>query len=227
LRVVVRVVAWLLLAGWASTVALTFWTLPRESTPQQLRADIAAGRVAHYAQVYGLVHQPGPWHVTTTDFSASSAAPGIAWSLHDGRRRWASITGVPVDLGSPAPQNLTPLNPDGTAGPPVVQPATAPFIAALDRSGATRGLPSDELLQVAVTVITVMSLVMLLAGPPPQRGTKWFWFWLWQTPLGLGFAGWLVLEHVWPPRQPVARRQRGLLGFILGQAASFVLSFVL
>lgn len=226
-RVAVRVLAGLLLLGWAVTLALTLWTLPRESTPQQLRADIADGRVAGYRLVYALGTRQGPWNVTATGFNTAEAAPGIAWSLHDGRTRWASVTGAPIDLNSSPPQDTTSLNPDGTTVPPKPDPAVAPLVTALDEAGATRRLAEQDRLQMAVGVIGITALILLLAGPPPQRGTKWFWFWISTTTLGVGLAAWLVLEHLRPPRQPVARRQRGLAGFVISLAAGFALSFVL
>jgi hypothetical protein len=212
-----RALAWLLLAGWAVTVGLALWTRPAETTQQQLRADIAAGRVDHYEVVYGTWTRQGPWNVSTTDFNPSPNGPGIAWSLHDGRRRWASITGVPVGLDSSPPQAHAPLNPDGT---PTGQadPVVAPLVAALDRAGATSPVPQPEVLDPVVAVVAVVGLIMLVTGPPPQRGTKWFWFWLLGVSAGLGLVAWLVLEQLFPPQSPVRRRERGITGF----AVSFV-----
>ncbi|MGZ4653740.1 MAG: hypothetical protein ACXVYY_05940 [Oryzihumus sp.] len=216
-----RALAWLLLAGWAVTLGLTLWTRPGESTPQQLRADVAAGRVDHYEVVYGTRTGHGPWNVSTTDFNLSPIGPGIAWSLHDGRRRWASITGVPVDLNSSPPQAHAPLNPDGTpTGEPLTDPLVAPLVAALDRDGATSPVPQPELLEPLVVVVGLTGLVMLVTGPPPHRGTKWFWFWLLGVSAGLGLVAWLVLEHLFPPRSKVTRRQRGLTGFALSFVAA-------
>ncbi|HET7659926.1 MAG TPA: hypothetical protein VFK66_06000 [Oryzihumus sp.] len=224
-QTLLRALAWLLLAGWAVTLGLTVWTAPRESTPEQLRADIAAGRVDHYVVVYGTSRGEAAWRVPTVDFNTAAAGPGIAWSLHDGRRRWASITGIPVVEGSSPPRSETPLNPDGTAsGPTLPDPLVAPLLAALRHAGATQPLPTPELVEPLAVGVAVVGLVMLLAGPAPQRGNKWFWFWVLNLSAGLGLVAWLVLEHLLPPRSPVTKRHRGLAGFVTSTVAGTALN---
>ena len=248
-RAAVRALAGLLLLGWAVTLAMTVWILPRESTHQQLRADIAAGRVTGYRPIYALTNGRGPWNVTVTGFSSADGSPGIAWSLHDGRTRWASLTGATIDYDSQPPLDTTTLEPGGAVVPPKQVPEVAPLVTALERAGATREpggpLPWQDRLQVAAGVIGLGALVLLLAGPPPRRGSKWFWFWASTTISGVGIAAWVVLEHLRPPEPPapalgpgLPRREvwlkadgrlTGLSGFVLslgaGTAMSFVLSF--
>ena len=76
-----RAAAVLLLAGWAVFVGLDAWTLPRGSSEQALRADIAACRVKGYLQVYGLAGLEGVWGLRRVGFNTSSQGSGLAWDL--------------------------------------------------------------------------------------------------------------------------------------------------
>ncbi|WP_433280292.1 hypothetical protein [Micromonospora sp. CA-244673] len=62
-------------------------------------------------------------------------------------------------------------------------------------------------------------LLMLVAGPPPVAGTRWFWLWIGLLPFGLGVLAWLHLER-WRGDVPAARPRRsgwaGLGGLLLG-----------
>ena len=216
-----RTAAVVLLVGWALFVGLHIWTLPRESSEAQLRADIAAGRVVGYLQVYGLGEMEDVWGLRRVGFNTSDQGSGLAWDLGDGRTRYATITGSPVMVGSPPPPTI---NDDGTASSPVVLQPTSDLISDMRAHGARAGLRSWELVPVLGVVVGVLGLVGLLFGPRPERGTKWFWFWVLGISGGLGLVAWLLAEHVWPPRVPRAVRRRGILGFVIALASSLALS---
>ena len=56
-------------------------------------------------------------------------------------------------------------------------------------------------------------LVVLVAGPAPRLGTRWFWFWvLVNVPLGLGAVAYAVLELIGVRRRRDAPRRRRLTG---------------
>ncbi|GEM_PF-5393751 len=74
-------------------------------------------------------------------------------------------------------------------------------------------------------------VALVLLGPPPTRGTKWFWFWVAPLPLGLGVLAYAVCERVAPPRparpaRPQGGRWSGWAGvgwaFLLGLLVSLV-----
>ena len=214
-----RAVAVVLLAGWAAFVALHLWTLPRESSEAQLRADIAAGRVDGYLQVYALAGMEEVWGLRRMGFNTSDQGEGLAWDLGDGRTRYTSF-GATVGEGSPPPH----VTDDGNAPTTVVLQPTTDLIAAMRAHGATEGLRNWELVPVLGVLVAVLGLVGLLFGPRPQRGTKWFWFWILGINGGFGLVAWLLAEQLWPPGTPPVRRQRGVLGLVIAVASSFALS---
>lgn len=65
-------------------------------------------------------------------------------------------------------------------------------------------------------VAFLMTLVLIVSGPPPWRATRWAWFWLMWTPVGaLAFA--VLSGPLWPlrPPRPGARGLTGGWAFLL------------
>ncbi|MFC5927949.1 hypothetical protein [Micromonospora vulcania] len=96
----------------------------------------------------------------------------------------------------------------------------------VDSPTPVRGLP----------VLLVLSvLAVLLFGPNPARGTRWFWFWvLTGAPLGLGLIWWLARERPWhpavtPPPDSNGRdpRDRWYVGLLIAIATSIAASILL
>ena len=85
------------------------------------------------------------------------------------------------------------------------------------------------MIQAGALLLMVSTLVVIL-GPRPRRGTRWFWFWVVGGPLSLGVPIFAVAELLRPRYEldgtvhppGVAGRWSGLAGFALG----FVLSIV-
>jgi len=78
----------------------------------------------------------------------------------------------------------------------------------------------------AVILGALAVFVVLLAGPPPRAGNRWFWFWMFGLPAGLGFVAYAVVELIGlrrRPDPPMAERLSGLRGFV----SSFVIGIVL
>ena len=62
--------------------------------------------------------------------------------------------------------------------------------------------------------LAVLILAVLVAGPAPVRGTRWFWFWLiYAGPYGLGMVFWLLRDRPWStttqPAQATGGTERG------------------
>ncbi|WP_404385181.1 hypothetical protein LL946_04460 [Knoellia locipacati] len=75
----------------------------------------------------------------------------------------------------------------------------------------------------------LLVLVLLVAGPAPRVGTRWFWFWvLLNSPVALGFVAYAVLELIGirpRPDPPLRRRLTGVVGFFGALLAGLVLGF--
>lgn len=72
---------------------------------------------------------------------------------------------------------------------------------------------------------------LIVLGPRPNRGTRWFWFWLLWAPLALGVLAYAVVELVRPGRlqRPDAGRRRhsGLLGVLVAWLGGALVAMVL
>ena len=94
--------------------------------------------------------------------------------------------------------------------------------------------PSERVNNLGVLLTVVCTLVVIL-GPRPRRGTRWFWFWLVGGPMSVGIAIFAVAELVRPRYEPegtvhprgVAGRWSGLAGFALGVVLALAGSAVL
>ncbi|MBQ0901254.1 hypothetical protein [Micromonospora sp. U21] len=78
-------------------------------------------------------------------------------------------------------------------------------------------------------IIGLVCLTIVVAGPAPVIGTRWYWFWLTAgVPFGLGVLAWLAIERPWSrrigsPSEPgVDKRYRGLTGLLIAIGASVV-----
>lgn len=93
------------------------------------------------------------------------------------------------------------------AGVPAKAGFGSEFYARADRAG-----------QVA-SALGLVGFGLVVLGPRPSRGTRWFWFWLLWAPLALGVLAYAVVELVRPGRLRRAddghRRRSGLLGILI------------
>jgi hypothetical protein len=188
---VLRVV---LVLGWVAWACVTWWMAPRESTPEQARADIAAGRLTYYEWGDGWQHDG---RGVVSPFPAGLEAwggpgPTLLWHTTDGRRHFATVDNPSVG-GEPASE-------DGTL-------LSGPEANALDRElqayESRRPVdPPVGAIQAGLLIAGgVLFLWALVSATDPVTGTKWFWFWLVSgVPLGLGLLWWLARERPWSPR---------------------------
>lgn len=213
---------------WLLWAMLAWWSAPRPVDADQVRSDIAAGRVSSTVRAelweddqrfWG--SPPGPrvkpdglLLVWTTKFGQIRyTAPALA-------ERPADVIGAGGIGGGHGTQTAQLARQLGLA-----QERAGP--ATIDHrslASATRGLAG---------VLMVLCLAVVFMGPRPQRGTRVFWFWISWIPFGLGVLAWLATETPWSGRAPrggdvpePAPRQGGLTGFALLVVGSIALAAV-
>lgn len=215
---------------WLLAAVTAWWTAPRQQSYEKARADSAAGHVVAYqwGDHWG-ANDPGHWFGAPV-LQQGSGQPGplFAWKTSDGRVHWTDTTtfdqvavtdAVAVESYSGVgavgiAQNLRDAGIDHRA------------ILASQRTPVVTGI---------VVLLAAIALGVVIVGPTPHLGTRWFWFWLFFfTPHGLGLLYWLAREHPWarPTADPAApgggeRRDRGALGFAIGIIVAIVYSAVL
>jgi hypothetical protein len=197
---------------WVLWAALAWWTEPRRAELQQARADLASGSVARVmfsteVSGHGFL---GP--ELTIRNTASTESPYLVWRTGDWRVHHADLT-TPED-----------------------KPELGRLIdAQIARTGAPLvGTPTFGSVEVIALAIVLPSLLILLGGPAPVTGTRWFWFWLGGVPFGLGLLYWLARERPWaqPPPPPLdprtgrPKRRTGLTGFLVMILSGIVVSIL-
>ncbi|MFC8850825.1 MULTISPECIES: hypothetical protein [unclassified Micromonospora] len=183
---------------WLAWAVLAWWAAPRASDVGQLEGDLAAGRVVTFHRGDGWQRRGAFWGATPNP-GLGWQGPMVAWSLPDGRIRYADV-GVP------------PVGPESTPG------GEDDRLARLARPWQSAGAPAHRITAAAVVLGW---LAMLVVGPDPVAGTRWFWFWLGSLPFGVGVLAWLYRERWRPPARqpyrqgmalPVADRRSGWAG---------------
>ncbi|HET9519326.1 MAG TPA: hypothetical protein VFO77_16505 [Actinoplanes sp.] len=209
---------------WLVATATTWWTAPRERTYDQARKDISAGHVTVY-QWGDRWDDDSPQHWFGGFSLASSSAksgPIFAWRTSYGRVYWTDTN------------NYDHVTTNGTVDEEQYSGGGAIAIAQdLQSAGlADRGGRVDPASSVPAWVGLVLGfglLGVLVAGPAPVRGTRWYWFWLVSlAPYGLGLLFWLARDRPWS-RSATAKeiggtddRARGIAGFAIGVLAGLV-----
>jgi hypothetical protein len=201
-----------LIAAWALWAAAGWWTTPRQASLADARAGLAAGAVAVYQWgdewddqangiAFGWNRQP---------FLRSSGEPGplFAWRTTTGQVRYTNLI---TDGEGPGVAELT-------------KALTAQAATAGAEFGDVAGGRQQRTVEVLLPLLGLSFLLLLLAGPAPVTGTKWFWWWVVAgMPFGLGLLAWLTREHPWsrtarPPQG--GQRRSGFAGLGLAIAAS-------
>jgi hypothetical protein len=206
----VRPVLRLVLVGcWVVWALAAWWTAPRLSSVEQARADAVADRIVAYqfAESFSQAGRASLWFTPMRLAAGDAPANGVfIWRTDFWRVHYAQLP--PSDEPSPA---LTDVLPSYRAGTPI--PPFAPVLA---------------------TVVALVCLAILIQGPAPKLGTRWFWFVLGALPFGLGVLLWLRAERPWTEPEPPApdrttgqpKRYSGLTGLALVFLASAALSIV-
>ena len=224
-----RVVGWLLVILWVGWVAALWVTQPR-LVPQDFLADeLARGHATAY-RVVTVDDDPvsgpfsGPHRISV--YPASDAQDGVVDGAADGRP-------VTVAYWVDAPvAGLRVLDPNGLSSDTpaaVVASMQAAGVPEADASVFFGGLPSERVIHAGAWLLMVSTLVVII-GPRPRRGTRWFWFWVVGGPLSVGVPIYAVAELLRPRYElegtvhppGVAGRWSGLIGLAIGFVVSLV-----
>ncbi|MFE9692310.1 hypothetical protein [Micromonospora sp. NPDC005806] len=177
---------------WLVWAALAWWTAPRAADQAELDRDLAGGRVVTWFRADGWSTDAGAWGRRPQPRYASEGWM-VVWSRPDGQIRY---TNMPVD---------------GSAT------GSDPMDDRLARNASLRlgDAPAESLANAAGLLGLTLGLgwlVMLVAGPPPVAGTRWFWFWIGLLPFGLGVLAWLYRERWRSDVPPTRARGSGWAG---------------
>ncbi|HYN94759.1 MAG TPA: hypothetical protein VES42_12995 [Pilimelia sp.] len=214
---------------WLLAAAASWWTGPREQSYDRARADVAAGRVTAYQ--WGDYWDAGnarTWFGPARLHSSGTLGPLFVWRTPDGRVRWTNTDhfGRVKVMGT-----VDEVNYSGPGAMGIAQDVRAAGLerrsGGVDPFGAGRAFVG--------LILGLVFLGVVVAGPAPTRGTRWYWFWLVAAaPYGLGLLYWLARERPWSPSAAPAaeaggpdRRSRGILGLGLGVVASILVSLLL
>jgi hypothetical protein len=200
---------WGLVALWLIWAGLAWWTAPRPVDPAQAGADIAANRVTSVLRAETWDGQRGFWWGFGALPQVRPDGGLLIWTTTSGQQRYAA----PAHGGDPAD-----LIGFGSSG---YSPETDRLAADLRAAQArTTGATFEHATLASAAnglglVLALVMLVMLIAGPAPARGTRFYWFWVMWLPLGSGVLWWLAVERPWSRRPPPKTRQNGLGGLAL------------
>ncbi|NLU77375.1 hypothetical protein HCA58_03005 [Micromonospora sp. HNM0581] len=210
-----------IVALWLFGAGIAWWTAPRQHDYEAATTDLASGRVVAYQ--WGDrwdANQRRPWFGTSDLESSGALGPFFAWRTPDGRIRWTDTTNFDQVTLTGA------IDRSAYAGPGAVGLAQQVQAAGLEgRSGVLQ--PLGQVVGGTGLAAAAITFGVLLAGPAPVLGTRWFWFWLvCLVPFGLGILAWLAREHPWAPsaspRTGPGGRDSGVLGVAVGVAATIL-----
>jgi hypothetical protein len=216
-----------LIVLWLVAAAMTWWTAPRKASYERASADVVAQRVTAYqwGDSWQEVDGPRPWFSDAHLSSSDTLGPVFAWRTGDGRVHWAD-TGDFAEV-----QTTGAVAAKDYSGPGAVGLAESLRAAGLQGRFDYLHTPGNLVGGIGI-LLGLTFFVVLVAGPAPVLGTRWYWWWLVAlTPYGLGLLFWLAREHPWArspaPAGTAATRDRGFLGLITGLVAAFLISLAL
>ncbi len=183
-----RRLRWPLLAVILVVDVLALLSAPVGATPDDLAADLGAGRV-RVAQVGQL--EPTGWMLPGfpgRQVDASAPRRAIRWTTIYGATYQVPVSRLPVT----APQQLS----DQQVVDLVAATATAAGRAA-PRVSTARLTDTPDHLAAAAFLAWLLILAMMMLGPEPRRCTRFGWFWLLGIPGGFGLAWFLLREAPW------------------------------
>ena len=208
-----------LVAAWIVWFAVLWVGQARLVSVATLEDDLRAGRVLAFREV---LLQPAGGDSQWVD------TPEIGYGPVDGEGRltddsaveetnaWVTLT-YWVD-GPVATQRVLHLGGDRAA------------VAGVEDRLQAEGVPPDLSLANELTrrtgdpgqlsgLLGLVTFGLIVLGPRPGRGTRWFWFWLLLAPFGLGVLAYAVVELVRPGRlhgsDAGRRRLPGALGLLI------------
>ena len=206
---------------WVLWAALAWWTAPRAVDAAQADADITAERVVSVERAETWDRNEGFWFTRSSPMLRSDGAL-VVWTTTAGQIRYTApqFPGDPADLYGFGGQGHSPET-----------DRLAAALAASDWRGLA--VSNSGLAMVALAagiLLTLATLAIIILGPAPVGGTRFYWFWVALLPYGLGVLFWLGTERPWSNRAGPAKPTNGLTGFatlLLGSWALFALTIVL
>jgi hypothetical protein len=204
----------LLIGGWLAWAGVTYVTQAREVSAAQYAADLDARDVVAFRVVANVRDGDSVWGGAPLDFDVPPA----------------DQSGMP-DPDSPDRGSTTVMYwTDNAIGPVrIVDDYSVPVqqrVAELQQAGVrpntSYDYPSDTGQGVGF-VVGLVALLVVVGGPVPTRGTRWFWFWMLGVTWGWGVVAYAVFELLRPGRTPRVvgvggasrRRLRGWEGWVL------------
>ena len=228
-----RYLGWALVVAWVVWVVALWVVQPRLVPESTLADDLAAGRVTGYRVVtfgqegsgfFSPSFRLDVWPASVPDEGTTGDEPTDGESS-DGS---TDETGRPLTVGYwvdgpvAAFRVLDPnrLSPDAPTAQ--VRRLTTAGVAASEGLGFFP--PPWERVYNAGGLLLLVTLAVIVLGPRPSRGTRWFWFWLLPGPFLVVVPALAALELLHPRPDadagghPPGRAGRwsGLVGFILG-----------
>ncbi|SDT02066.1 hypothetical protein SAMN04489716_2275 [Actinoplanes derwentensis] len=210
----------LVIGCWAVAAAVSWWTAPRPSTYEQARADIAGRQVVAFQ--WGDRWGGGDtrrWFADDTLYSSNPLGPLFGWRTGDGRVHW-------IDSG-----DFDQVMATGAVDATVYDgPGAIGLAQDLQAAGIEQRYGDISVLGGLVGGIgfflTMLVLLVLLVGPEPVLGTKWYWFWIVFTmPYGLGLLFWTLRDRPWAARPPAREPRRD--GWLIGLATGVLLGVLI
>lgn len=234
-HVVRLVLAVLLLGGWATWAVSTYQSQLRVVRADTFHEDLAAGDIIAFRAATNVRHDS-------------------SW-LPDGSPDVVDLPATNEDGTIESPEGMTTDPPatvvywtDAAVGAVRAvdvndsrSPSADVLIQELRQAGVrpagmANALPGDQADPWGL-LTALFALVLVVRGPLPTRGTRWFWFWMLGVTWGLGVVAYAVLELLRPrpvsvvvegagphPEPEVDRRIRGGRGFLIGLVLSAVIS---
>jgi hypothetical protein len=216
-----RTVRILLVVLWVALAALGWWSQPRSADAAEARADLASGRVVAYGWGDGWQSTPfWQWAGPGSLQSSRLLGPVFAWRTTDLRIHYVRLGGADPGFTGDASRYATTES---------ASMGAAVEAAGLKPDSTDVGTPLPLF---GVTLLLGLTfLAVLVAGPDPVVGTRWFWYLLVAVgPYGLGVLLWLARERPWSasavPSADNEPRQRWYVGLGLGFLATIVMSLI-
>ena len=218
-----RVLGVALVIGWVAWL-VALWAFQPRLVPQDFLADeLAHGKPVAY-RVVTVDEDGGPGPLSTYRLQVRPASSDQL--DEDGSGQQVTVAyWVDAPVASLRVLDMNGVSSDTPAA--VLEQLRAAGVPEADVGELMLHPPAGRTNNAGVLLLALATLVVVL-GPRPRRGTRWFWFWLVGGPLLVGVPVFALAELLRPRYEPegtvhergTAGRWNGLLGFALG----FVLS---
>ncbi len=218
-----RALGWVLVVAWAVWL-VALWVVQPRLVPQEfLAGELAQGRPTSFS-VVTVTQDRGAGPIAMDRLEVSSVSDEDRAAALAGDYSGPAVS-IAYWVDAPVAQ-LRVVDPNGLSSE--VPAALARDLAAAGVPEATPGRlwlnPPAQRTYTAGALLLLVSTIVVIFGPRPRRGTRWFWFWLVGGPLSVGVAIFAVAELIRPRYEPagtvhprgVAGRWNGLTGFAAG-----------